>query len=104
MKKHRISTAGIKTLRVMKALGGHSLEGRTNGELAKFLNETAPSINRSLETLIHEGIAEKLSNGKFALSVQTLGLAHAHAAEIEQAKQSIEDLQSRIATSVNQYK
>lgn len=103
MTNHRISTAGTKALRVMKALGGHSLEGLTNVELAKSLDETASSINRSLETLIHEGIAEKLSNGKFALSVQILGLAHRHAAEIEPAKQSIEDLQGRIAASVNQY-
>lgn len=103
MDKHRVSTAGTKALRVMKALGGYSLEGRTNGELAKSLDETASSINRSLESLIHEGIAEKLSNGKFALSVQILGLAHKHAAEIEQAKQRIEELQGRIAASVNQY-
>lgn len=104
MADNRTSTAGIKVLRVMKALRGHSLEGRTNGELAKSLNETASTINRCLETLIHEGMAEKLGNGKFALSVQTLGLAHAHATEIEQAKQSIEHLQGRIAANVNQHR
>ncbi|MCQ8865166.1 helix-turn-helix domain-containing protein, partial [Escherichia coli] len=66
MSKVNISSSGTRILRVLKALRGHSLNGVSNGELASALDESPANINRALNTLIEEGLALKLENGRFA--------------------------------------
>jgi DNA-binding IclR family transcriptional regulator len=63
MNKVITSTSGGRILRVLKALKGSSLSGRSNSELAKALDESPANINRALNTLIEEGLAQKLDNG-----------------------------------------
>lgn len=86
-----------RALRIMKALKGHSLDGISNGELAKALDEPPSAITRSLQTMIEEGIAIKLENGRFALSVATLQIAQAHANELARANQRIAELDQRVS-------
>lgn len=66
MSKTNISSSGSRILRVLKALRGHALNGVSNGELASALGESPANINRALNTLIEEGLALKLDNGRFA--------------------------------------
>lgn len=66
MNKPNTSSSGIRILRVLKALRGHALNGVSNGELAVALHESPANINRALNTLIEEGLALKLENGRFA--------------------------------------
>lgn len=67
MSKANVSSSGSRILRVLKALRGHALNGVSNGELASDLGESPANINRALNTLIEEGLALKLDNGRFAL-------------------------------------
>ncbi|EPM7983448.1 TPA: helix-turn-helix domain-containing protein [Klebsiella pneumoniae subsp. pneumoniae] len=96
MNKAITSTSGGRILRVLKALRGSTLNGRSNSELAAALNESPANINRALNTLIEEGLAIKLDNGRFALSVQLLQIALAHTNEMARAQQHIDELQQRI--------
>lgn len=66
MSKPNTSSSGTRILRVLKALRGHALNGVSNGELASALGESPANINRALNTLIEEGLALKLDNGRFA--------------------------------------
>ncbi len=66
MSKANVSSSGSRILRVLKALRGHALNGVSNGELASALGESPANINRALNTLIEEGLALKLENGRFA--------------------------------------
>ena len=50
--------------------------------LAKGLNESPANINRALNTLISEGLAVKLDNGRFAPSVGLLQIAPLSAADL----------------------
>lgn len=93
----RISGSGQKVLRVLKALKGHSLTGLGNGDLAKALNESPATVNRCLNTLVAEGMAMQLDNGRYALSVATLQIAQAHATEISRATNRINELNQRVA-------
>ncbi|SFQ52439.1 helix-turn-helix domain-containing protein, partial [Ectopseudomonas toyotomiensis] len=68
----RTSDSGARILRVLKALKGYSLTGISNGELAKGLGESPANINRAINTLIAEGLAVKLDNGRFAPSIALL--------------------------------
>jgi DNA-binding IclR family transcriptional regulator len=95
MNKVITSTSGGRILRVLKALKGSSLSGRSNSELAKALDESPANINRALNTLIDEGLAQKLDNGRF-LSVQVLQIAVAHSNEIARAQGRIDELNQRI--------
>ena len=77
MSKANVSSSGSRILRVLKALRGHALNGVSNGELASALDESPANINRALNTLIEEGLALKLDNGRFAPGVQLLQIAMA---------------------------
>lgn len=96
MTSTRTSQSAARTLRVMLALKGHSLHGLANGDLAKALDESPATINRCLNTLIEEGFAQKLENGRFAPGIKLLQIAEAHAHEINRAKQRITELDQRV--------
>lgn len=90
------STSGVRILRVLKALKGYSLVGLTNGELATALHESPANINRALNILIEEGLAQKLENGRFAMSMQMLQIAYAHATEITRAQDRLNEMNQRL--------
>lgn len=92
----RTSDSGARILRVLKALKGYSLTGISNGELAKGLGESPSAINRAVNTLIAEGLAVKLDNGRFAPSVALLQIAQAHANEMNTAQHRINEINQRV--------
>lgn len=92
----RTSDSGARILRVLKALKGYSLTGISNGELAKGLGESPSAINRAVNTLIAEGLAVKLDNGRFAPSVALLQIAQAHANEMSTAQHRINEINQRV--------
>lgn len=96
MSTPRTSDSGARVLRVLKALKGYTLSGISNGELAKGLGESPANINRALNTLIAEGLAVKLDNGRFAPGIALLQIAQAHANEMSQAQGRINEINQRV--------
>lgn len=96
MNDTRISSSALKALEVLKALKGHSLNGLSNGDLARNLNQSPATINRCLNTLIESGLATQLESGRYALSVKTLEIAQAHANEMVRASDRINELNQRV--------
>lgn len=96
MSTPRTSDSGARVLRVLKALKGFTLSGISNGELAKGLGESPANINRALNTLIAEGLAVKLDNGRFAPGIALLQIAQAHANEMSQAQGRINEINQRV--------
>ncbi len=90
------SISSTRILRVLKALRGHALNGVSNGELASALGESPANINRALNTLIEEGLALKLDNGRFAPGVQLLQIAMAHSNEMARAQDRINEINQRV--------
>ncbi len=93
----RVSGSGIRVLRVLKALKGHTVTGLSNSELAQALNESPANVNRCLNTLIAEGLAVKLDNGRFAHSVQMLQIAQAHAEHVVRLQDRMQEINRRIS-------
>ena len=89
MSKPNTSSSGTRILRVLKALRGHALNGVSNGELASALGESPANINRALNTLIEEGLALKLDNGRFAPAM-------AHSTEMARAQDRINEINQRV--------
>lgn len=96
MSKVNISSSGTRILRVLKALRGYALNGVSNGELASALGESPANINRALNTLIEEGLAMKLENGRFAPGIQLLQIAMAHSHEMARAQDRINEINQRV--------
>ena len=94
--KTRTSESGLKVLKVLVALRGHTLTGISNGQLANALGEPAATVNRCLNTLIEAGLVEKKPNGLFCHSVMMLQIATAHAKEIGRARAKIDELDQRV--------
>lgn len=84
-----------KVLKVLKALRGHSLQGVSNQDLAKQLNESPAQIHRQLQTLISEGLAKQEEDGSFTLGTAIVQIAKAHDTEMERAKARIAEIEQR---------
>lgn len=96
MNKPRTNDSALRVLRVLKALKGHSLHGLANGELATALGESPANITRYMATLIEAGLATKLDSGRFAPGMQLLQIAQAHANEMANAQNRINEINQRV--------
>lgn len=99
--KTRTSDAGMRVLRVLKALRGHTLNGLSNGELAKALSDSPANVNRCLNTLIEAGWATKLDSGRFAPSIAFLQYAQATAEELDRGAARITEIAARISAGAH---
>lgn len=90
-------SASARVLRVLKALKGHTITGLSNIELAQLTGDSPSNITRSMRTLIEEGLAVKLDNGRFAHSVGMLQIAQAHAEHMARLQGRMQEINQRIA-------
>ncbi|UEA17778.1 IclR family transcriptional regulator [Pasteurella canis] len=86
-----------RVLNIIRALKGFSLTGLSNSQLAERLNESQVNISRALAVLLDEGFVIRLAEDRFALSIQVLQIATAHANECNLAIEKVEQLNQRIA-------
>ncbi|AZD92026.1 MULTISPECIES: helix-turn-helix domain-containing protein [Pseudomonas] len=93
----RTVSAAARVLRVLKALKGHTVTGLSNTELAHITQDSPSNITRAMQTLIEEGLAVKLDNGRFAHSVGVLQIAQAHAEHMARLTNRMQELNQRIA-------
>lgn len=93
----RTVSAAARVLRVLKALKGHTVTGLSNTELAQLTQDSPSNITRAMQTLIEEGLAVKLDNGRFAHSVGVLQIAQAHAEHMARLTNRMQELNQRIA-------
>lgn len=92
----RVNDTALRVLRVLKALKGHSLDGLSNGELAKALEESPANITRYLTTLVEAGLATRLDTGRYAPGMALLQIAQAHANEMANAQNRINEINQRV--------
>lgn len=97
MTQVRINASAVKVLRVFKALRGHTIHGLSNGDLSAGLRESPSTVTRALHTLIAEGLVIKLETGRYALSIQTLQIAQAHANEMANVISRVSEINARVA-------
>ncbi|GFM85388.1 IclR family transcriptional regulator [Pseudomonas cichorii] len=90
-------SASARVLRVLKALKGHTITGLSNTELAQLAGDSPSNITRAMQTLIEEGLAVKLDNGRFAHSVGMLQIAQAHAEHMARLQGRMQEINQRIA-------
>jgi len=93
----RTVSAAARVLRVLKALKGHTVTGLSNTELAQLAHDSPSNITRDMQTLIEEGLAVKLDNGRFAHSVGMLQIAQAHAEHMARLTDRMQEINQRIA-------
>jgi len=96
MTKDTISSAR-RTLRVLKALKGHTITGISNKEISEGLRMSAVNVSRALTELEAEGLAAKLDNGRWAHSVATLQMATAHMAHMDHMQSRMTEINRRVA-------
>ncbi|KJZ61680.1 helix-turn-helix domain-containing protein [Pseudomonas fluorescens] len=94
---NRTVSAAARVLRVLKALKGHTVTGLSNSELAYLTQDSPSNITRAMQTLIEEGLAVKLDNGRFAHSVGVLQIAQAHAEHMVRLTGRMQEINQRIA-------
>jgi len=90
-------SAAARVLRVLKALKGHTVTGLSNTELAQLTQDSPSNITRAVQTLIEEGMAVKLENGRFAHSIGLLQIAQAHAEHMARLTHRMQEINQRIA-------
>ncbi|NMX64737.1 helix-turn-helix domain-containing protein [Pseudomonas sp. WS 5079] len=90
-------SSAARVLRVLKALKGHTVTGLSNTELAQLTKDSPSNITRAMQTLIEEGLAVKLDNGRFAHSIGLLQIAQAHAEHMSRLTHRMQEINQRIA-------
>ena len=85
-----------RTLKILKLLKGKSLTGLSNNDIAKAINDSQANVTRACQVLVEEGLAEKLSNGRFALSTGMLQIAVAHQREMVGGMDRINEINQRV--------
>lgn len=93
----RTVSSAARVLRVLKALKGHTVTGLSNTELAHLTQDSPSNITRAMQTLIEEGLAVKLENGRFAHSVGVLQIAQAHAEHMARLTNRMLEINQRIS-------
>lgn len=94
------TNSAARVLRVLRALKGHSLHGIRNADLATLTGESPAFITRAMDTLIAEGFAARVHEGRFALSTTVLQMAMSHASEMADAADRIKEVSARIMAGV----
>jgi len=92
-----MSSSTQRACRVLKALRGHTLNGVSNIDLSKQLNESPTNITRALQDLMAEDLVVKLDNGNFAHGRQTEQIALAHLQALQQAQARVQEHLQRAA-------
>ncbi|MBA1271623.1 MULTISPECIES: IclR family transcriptional regulator [Pseudomonas] len=90
-------SAAARVLRTFKALKGHTFTGLSNNDLVTLTGDSPSNITRAVQTLIDEGLATRLDNGRFAHSIETLQIAQAHAVHVARLQDRIHEINQRIA-------
>lgn len=96
------TNSAARALRVLKALKGHSLHGIRNADLATLTDESPAFITRAMDTLIAEGLAERMDSGRFRLGIMVAAIAHAHTHEMKEAAALINELDHRVNAGARQ--
>lgn len=85
-----------RALRVLVTLKGHTMDGLSNSEIAKALDESAVNISRALAVLVEEGLVKQLDNGRYGPHIRLLQIAQAHANEMDRASRTIDEINQRV--------
>ncbi len=91
-----------RTLRILNVLKGKTLSGLSNTEIAAATKIPAPTVTRILAVMVEENFAMQLDNGRYALSVRMLGIAQAHADELDRGQTNINQLKQRVQAAAHQ--
>ena len=63
-----------RCLRILEKLCCHALDGMSNKELAAALKTSPANVSRDVDLLAALGWAEKLDNGRYAVTVKPLSI------------------------------
>ena len=96
MNAERKESSSKRMLKILKLLKGKSLTGLSNKEIADAIDENAVNVSRACQSLIEEGLVEKMPNGRFCLSVGMLQIAMAHQREMSGAMDLIDEINQRV--------
>lgn len=86
----------VRTLRIISVLKGKTLSGLSNTEIAAATKIPAPTVSRILATMVDEGFAIQLDNGRYALGIRMLQIAEATAIELDKGQGRINELKQRV--------
>ena len=96
-----IQQSADRVLTVLDVLLRHTVHGVTATELIQATGFTAPSISRYVATLEHSGWAERIpETNRIRASVRVAQRAMAVLNEFDKAQQRLNELRSRITTTV----
>ncbi len=103
MSARRTSTAAAqksrtgRCLRIIEKLCAHALDGMSNKELSEALNTSPVYICRDVDLLADLGWAEKLENGRYAVTARPLGVMRLYQLHIDGVSERAREFDNRIS-------
>lgn len=88
-----------RSWRIAELLVRRFSDGLSNSEIAEALGEIRSTVSRDLEVLKEEGLAHKLDNGRWALTLKPMALflacLEAHEREQARMRESFSNIKAR---------
>ena len=85
-----------RTVRVLEALSGNTLNGLSPGEIAKAAQASPAQITRLLAQLIRRGVVEHArTDGRYRLGPAIVQIARAHELEMARAERELAETRQR---------
>lgn len=91
-----------RCLRIIEKLCSHALDGMSNKELAAALSTSPANISRDVDLLASLGWAEKMDNGRYAVTVKPLSIMRLYQLHIADVTARAEHLERRIDAKARQ--
>lgn len=95
------SEKGQRLLKVFLALKAHPIISISNKEIADGLGISPVHVSRDLEDLMTTGLVQKLDNGNYAYSIQTLQIAERFRCDQERLKARLGELDQRVEAGIH---
>ena len=91
-----ISDSQQRILSLIRTLGGHELQGLSNGEIASLQACDKAQVTRDLANLKHIGWAEQIAEtGRWRLGPQIVQISLRYASGLSRAQTRLDEIQSR---------
>lgn len=91
-----------RCLRIIEKLCSHALDGMSNKELAAALQTSPANVSRDVDLLAGLGWAEKLENGRYAVTVKPLSIMRLYQLHIADVTARAEQFDRRIDARARQ--
>jgi DNA-binding IclR family transcriptional regulator len=94
--KYASSAQVTRVCLILRVLAGHTVNGLSNGEIAKAIQDSPSNVTQTVAKLVQQGMVDAAAvEGRFRLGPALVQVAVQHQAEMEHAQRTLNEIKQR---------